>query len=130
MKSGEPAAGREKVALVVDDSSLLRRLVGRALVELGFHVIFAENGWEGCEIARQYRPDLVLMDVEMPVMNGIEAALCLRDDPATRRIPLIFLTALDEAEIAGRTRVTGCKAIMRKPLNKAQLGMLLKELAV
>lgn len=80
--------------LVVDDDDLLRE-VARVSLEMvgGWEVLTAGSGSEACEMALQERPDALLLDVMMPGMDGPSTVVALRDDPATRDIPVIFLTA-------------------------------------
>jgi two-component system, cell cycle response regulator len=86
--------------LTVDDSKLIRTLVGRALKPYDVRLLEAENGVEALEVARAERPDMILLDVAMPVMDGIRTLEALKDDPALKPIPVIMLTAE-----AGRERV-------------------------
>ncbi|MDM8540302.1 ATP-binding protein [Desulfococcaceae bacterium HSG9] len=84
----------EKAAvLVVDDRSLNRQLIKAVLESKQLKVYEAENGKKGVACARRYRPDVILMDIKMPIMDGYEALLEIRKDPAIKHIPLIALTA-------------------------------------
>lgn len=80
--------------LVVDDEKKIRELLDLRLSAEGFQVIQAVDGEEGVAQARKHSPDLILMDVMMPKMDGAEAANELRQDPATKDIPVIFLTSM------------------------------------
>ena len=84
----------KKKILVVDDEKKLRELLYMRLSSAGYEVIQARNGEEGVEQAKKHLPDLILMDVMMPRMDGGEAVKCLEEDPATKDIPVIFLTAI------------------------------------
>jgi CheY-like chemotaxis protein len=97
-----------KTVLTVDDSKVVRSMVARGLQGFGCRVIEAANGQEGVEAARRYRPDLVLLDTAMPVMDGRQALEELREDPATRDIPVIMLAHESDrdVELAG-LRVSG-----------------------
>lgn len=81
--------------LVAEDEKDIRDLVGFTLKLAGYEVIFAVNGAEAISLAKQDQPDLVLMDMRMPVMTGEEAADLLQNNPETVSIPIIFLTARD-----------------------------------
>lgn len=85
----------EKI-LIVDDEPLIRGALGDTLVECGFEVRFAANGRKALEQIRAERPDLVLMDVMMPVVNGYETCTAIR--ALDRELPVIFLSALDGEE--------------------------------
>ena len=84
---------RKKI-LVVDDEKKLRELLDMRLSSAGYEVIQARHGEEGVEQAKEHLPDLILMDVMMPRMDGGEAVKCLEEDPSTKDIPVIFLTAI------------------------------------
>jgi len=82
--------------LIVDDDPNFLEIFSAKLASVGFHVETAVNGKEGMEKAVQLQPDLVLMDVQMPVMNGIDAFIKIKDDPANGHIKVIFLTVLGD----------------------------------
>lgn len=79
--------------LVVDDNSMLRAVMQRRLARAGFEVLVAANGAEGVEIARAELPDLILMDMTMPVMDGRAATRALRAHPSTQHIPILAFSA-------------------------------------
>lgn len=81
--------------LIVDDDSAMRRLFGGQLIEKGFEVLYAKDGNEGRELARRMQPDLILLDSEMPVMDGSETAQRLKSEDLTKHIPIIFFTNED-----------------------------------
>jgi len=83
-----------KKILIVDDEKKLRELLDLRLSAEGFTVIQAADGEEGVAAARKHSPDLILMDVMMPKMDGGEAVKELQEDPATKDIPVIFLTSM------------------------------------
>ena len=80
--------------LIVDDEKKIRELIDLRLSAEGFKVIQAADGHEGMQQARKHSPDLILMDVMMPKMDGAEAVNELQQDPATKDIPVIFLTSM------------------------------------
>ena len=82
-----------KKVLTVDDSKVVRTLVARYLEGYGCEVLEATNGQEGVDLAAQHRPDLILLDLRMPVMDGRQALAALRANPATSAIPVVVLTA-------------------------------------
>lgn len=81
--------------LLVDDDEIMRRLFGSKLARAGFEVIYAEDGNQGREMARRFQPDLILMDIDMPVLDGIKTTGMLKREPQTSHIPIIFLTNSD-----------------------------------
>jgi two-component system alkaline phosphatase synthesis response regulator PhoP len=94
--------GMPKV-LVVDDEQDILELIRHSLAKEGFEVHVAANGAQAIEQARKVKPEIIIMDVMMPVMDGMEACRQLKDNPDTKNIPVIFLTARSEefAELAG-----------------------------
>lgn len=97
MSSTQPYEVNEKKIhiLIVDDDSMLRRLFGGRLVTLGYDIIYASDGNEGRETARRLKPDLVIMDQRMPVMDGIEASSRMKTETETKDIPIILFTNED-----------------------------------
>ena len=112
---------RKKI-LVVDDEKKIRELLQLRLSSAGYQVIEAQNGEEGVEQAKEHLPDLILMDVMMPKMDGPEAVRCLEEDPATENIPVIFLTAIITKEEEG-SQVYGVKdhRFIAKPFDAQEL---------
>ncbi len=86
-----------KKILVVDDHPLTRLMISQILVQqdASHEILEASNGREACETALEAKPDLILMDVMMPVMDGYEALASLKEDPETQAIPVLMLTSLD-----------------------------------
>lgn len=109
------AATRKPLVLVVDDKSVNVRLVAALLSQSGYEVIFALSGREGVRLAREQLPDLVLLDMRMPDMDGFEVLQMLRDTPATSTIAVIFLTADDARETRVRAFDEGVDDLLTKP---------------
>jgi DNA-binding response OmpR family regulator len=109
------------MVLVVDDNEDSLRIVESILRSAGFEVCVARDGKQGLEIAEASVPELIILDIMMPVMDGVEALHRLRDSPRTSRIPVILLTAKtqDEDVIAGYQ--TGADYYMTKPFTAKQL---------
>lgn len=106
-----------KKILIVEDNEKNRKLLKYALTKTGYETIEAENGEMGVHLAREVMPDLVLMDIQMPVMDGIAAIKMLKTEEATARIPVIALTAY--AMTGDRERIiseTGCEDCILKPV--------------
>ena len=85
-----------KLILIVDDEKSVRQVLGRRLTAWGYQVAEAENGKVAIEVALQQNPGLILLDIMMPVCDGIETSRLLKGDPRTKMIPIIFVTALME----------------------------------
>ena len=102
--------------LVIEDNAANMRLATFLLENEG-HVVLAANDAEaGLTIARDDKPDLVLMDIQLPGMDGLEATALLKGDAATRAIPVIALTALAMKGDEERIRAAGCDGYVAKPL--------------
>jgi len=111
-----------RTVLVIDDSDLIRAVAKLALGrQEGWEVICAESGAEGLDLAHRNQPDAVLLDVVMPGFDGPDTCKRLREDDATREIPVIFLTAQsDEAELA-RLAELDVAGVIAKPFEPAGL---------
>lgn len=109
------------VVLVVDDEDAITGLVTMILAREGYTVHAAGNGVDGVAMACQVRPDLILMDITMPDMDGYEATRHIKQDPVLGNIPVIFLSGRSAAEDGGRSFATGGLTFMRKPFTALQL---------
>ncbi len=109
-----------KTILLVDDAMTIRKLA-RAMLGTDFDYLEAENGAEANVVAKQRRPDLIVMDLNMPVKDGIEGLADLKRDPTTRTIPVIILTSETEPHKRERCVALGCADFLRKPLDRTQL---------
>jgi putative two-component system response regulator len=114
--------------LVVDDDRFSQRLLEDMLVPLGYEVSVAGNGQAALETARRTRPQLVLLDVVMPVMDGFEACRRLKADAATAHIPVVLVTSLDGRESKIRGLAVGASDFLAKPVDGAELGLRVKNL--
>jgi len=114
--------------LVVDDENSLRTLVAEILSSEGYEVIQASDGLEALEMARQYRPSLILSDIMMPHMSGLELITALRQHPSTASIPVILLSA---AYILppDQTNPKGVAAFLAKPFDIATLAALVEKVS-
>lgn len=86
----------QPLILIVDDEPDFREIFGTKLSSVGYRIETAENGEEGVKKAKAIKPDLILMDVKMPVLDGAGALLKLRDDPETKSLKVVFLTSLGD----------------------------------
>jgi CheY-like chemotaxis protein len=107
--------------LLVEDNEMNRDMLSRRLVRSGYEVVIAVQGEEGVELARTASPDLVLMDMSLPVLDGWEATRRLKGDPATREIPIIALTAHAMSGDREKARAAGCDDFDTKPVEFARL---------
>src|SRR6476659_3589022 len=101
----------------MDNRQILRDLLGNA----GYDLLEAENGVEALTMVAQRRPDLILMDIQLPVMDGYEATRRLKSDPATKSIPIIVVTSYALSGDETKAREAGCDAYVTKPYSPRQL---------
>ena len=107
--------------LLVEDNELNRDMLSRRLQRKGYAVTCALDGQEGVAAARRQSPDLILMDMSLPVLDGWQATRELKSDPATRAIPIVALTAHAMAEDEARAREAGCDDFDTKPIEFERL---------
>jgi CheY-like chemotaxis protein len=107
--------------LIVDDTNTLRSLVQIYLLAHGWEFAEAQNGAEGLEKARALRPDVIISDVKMPVMDGFELCAAIRSDPQLRGIPVVLLTMLGDDASRQRGHLVGASAFLTKPISPDKL---------
>ena len=107
--------------LIVEDNDLNRDMLSRRLVRRGFQVVVAADGAAGVEAAIRERPDLVLMDMSLPVVDGWQATRMIKADPATSAIPVMALTAHALKEDRERALEAGCADYHTKPVDFSRL---------
>lgn len=107
--------------LIVEDNELNQDMLSRRLRRKGFEVDLAETGSRGLEKAKSWMPDLILMDMSLPDLDGLEVTLVLKSDSATRHIPIIGLTAHAMASDRDRALQVGCSEFDTKPVDLPRL---------
>jgi CheY-like chemotaxis protein len=107
--------------LLVDDSATVLMMERMILAAEQFEVVTASNGLEAQEKARRELPDLILMDIVMPKVTGLEACKALRADPTTSHIPIILVTTRGEAQTVEQGYESGCNDYVTKPVNSSEL---------
>ena len=114
--------------LIVEDNEMNRDVLSRRLVRRGYNVLLATDGPQGIAMARKHRPDLILMDLGMPEVDGWECARILKADESTRGIPIIALTA--HAMVGDRQKAldAGCDEFDTKPIDFTGLLRKMKQL--
>ena len=112
----------KKKILVVDDDKSVLLLLEKRLTEEGYSVITAENGYDALALAKSKNPDLIILDLVMPGMEGSEVSAKLKEDPKTMNIPIIFLTALISKEQEERRKhVIANNIFVAKPFDADDL---------
>ena len=107
--------------LLVEDNEMNRDMLSRRLTRNGYDVVIAVNGQEGIEMAASEKPDLILMDMSLPVLDGWEATRKLKADPATASIPVIALTAHAMESDREKALAAGCDDFDTKPIELPRL---------
>jgi two-component system, cell cycle response regulator DivK len=114
--------------LVVEDNAANMKLAQLLLRNAGHGVLAASDAEAGLAMARDEQPDLILMDVQLPGMDGLAATALLKKDPLTCAIPIIALTAMAMKDDREKTRLAGCDAYISKPLRYNELYEAINEL--
>ncbi|MEW6658993.1 MAG: response regulator [Thermodesulfobacteriota bacterium] len=112
--------------LIVEDNEINRLLMKDVLAYHGYEIFEAANGADGLEKAKACRPDLILMDMQMPVMDGFAAVTLLKADPETRNIKVICITSFAMKGDRERILEAGCDDYVAKPINTRELPKLVK----
>ncbi len=107
--------------LLVEDNEMNRDMLSRRLTRRGYTVVIAEDGQQGVDMATSERPDLILMDMSLPVMDGWEATRRIKESGATNSIPVIALTAHAMSEDRDQALAAGCEDFDTKPVELDRL---------
>lgn len=107
--------------LLVEDNEMNRDMLSRRLVRNGFEIVMAVNGQEGLDLASSESPDLILLDMSLPIIDGWEAARRLKADAATAKIPVIALTAHAMVQDKEKALAAGCDDFDTKPVELPRL---------
>ena len=106
-----------KTVLIVEDNELNMKLFHDLLEAHGYHTVGTRNGIEALDLARKHRPDLILMDIQLPEVSGLEVTKWLKDDPELKAIPVVAVTAFAMKGDEERIREGGCEAYLSKPIS-------------
>jgi len=116
-----------KRILVVEDQEDNRRILRDLLGSAGFEMIEAEDGEAAVAAAAAHRPDLILMDIQLPIMDGYEATRRIKADPTLRNIPIIVVTSYALSGDEDKARAAGCDDYVSKPYSPRQLLAKIKQ---
>ena len=116
-----------KTCLVVDDSSVIRKVARRILERLEFEIAEAEDGEQALVQAAKHRPDLILMDIQLPLLDGYEVTRRIKADPALMAIPIIVVTSYALSGDEEKARAAGCDAYVAKPFSPRALLAKIRE---
>ena len=106
-----------KTVLIVEDNELNMKLFRDLLEAHGYQTSGTSNGYEALDLVRKMRPDLVLMDIQLPEVSGLEVTKWLKDDPHLKQIPVVAVTAFAMKGDEERIREGGCEAYLSKPIS-------------
>ena len=109
-----------KTVLVVEDNELNMKLFHDLLEASGYDTVETRNGLEAIDLARTHRPDLILMDIQLPEVSGLEVTKWIKEDDDLRSIPIIAVTAFAMKGDEERIRQGGCEAYLSKPISVAK----------
>jgi two-component system cell cycle response regulator DivK len=116
-----------KRILVIEDTEDNRQIVRDLLTSVGYEIIEAADGAEGVAMAQSDRPDLILMDIQLPQMDGYEAARRIRAVPDLAKVPIIAVTSYALSGDEAKTRAAGCDGYVAKPFSPRQLLAKIRE---
>ncbi|HEV7590219.1 MAG TPA: response regulator [Longimicrobium sp.] len=115
------ADGDAQTVLIVEDQIEMRAINAMYLHHHGYRVLATDNGIEGVEAARANHPDLILMDISIPGMDGIRATAALKHDPETESIPVLIITAHPYGSVGKRALDAGCDGYLTKPCDPRRI---------
>ena len=116
-----------KRVLVIEDTDDNRRIVRDLLTSAGYELVEAADGLSGVAMAASHAPDLILMDIQLPGIDGYEATRRLKSDPATQHIAVIAVTSYALSGDEAKARAAGCDAYIAKPFSPRQLLAMVRE---
>ncbi len=127
---GAPVNKTNRIAtvLVVEDTEDNRQMMRRLLELSGFQVVEALNGIEAVEKAREVRPEIILMDLSLPFVDGLAATRQIRSMPEMSTVPIVAVSAHDTSDFHGMALEAGCNAYVTKPIDYPQLEALVNQL--
>lgn len=112
---------KDLTIMVVEDYDDTRVLLRQSLEILGYSVVEARNGQEAVDVADRERPDLILMDLDLPILDGIAATQCIRQKPELEGVPIVAVTAYPMSYSHVKAFAKGCDEYMRKPIDMTEL---------
>ena len=123
-----PAGRPPARVLIVDDETHNRALLEIMLSSEGYELLTAASGEEALTVVEEHRPDLILLDIMMPEMNGFQFTTMLKANPVTRDIPIIILSALDDGGAIERGLQVGAQDFLTKPIHHVELRARVRKL--
>ncbi len=127
-ENSKPGMDKKTTIAIIDDDPTIVKVVRIILQTNGFEVLEAFNGTEGLELVKRELPDMVLLDIMMPDLNGFEVLRLLKEDEKTKEIPVVFLTAKTGADYVSKGLDLGASDYIIKPFSPASLIAKINEL--
>ncbi|MBA2706075.1 MAG: response regulator [Blastocatellia bacterium] len=121
---------QHKTVLIVEDSEDARYFMRLELEQLGYRIVEADNGEKAVEVAERERPDIILMDLSLPIMDGIAATSKIRASDGFKTVPVIAVTAHQETDFRADAKAAGFNAYVTKPIDMPWLSELIEGLLV
>ncbi len=117
--NGKPAKvnGSAKTVMVVEDNDLNMKLFHDLLEAHGYNILQTKDGMEALKLAREHRPDLILMDIQLPEVSGLEVTKWIKEDDSLKSIPVVAVTAFAMKGDEEKIREGGCEAYIAKPIS-------------
>src|SRR5438045_7480094 len=119
-RGGRKDGGMSQTVLIEEDNRLNMKLFHDLLEAHGYRTIGTRNGIEALDLARKHQPDLILMDIQLPEVSGLEVTKWLKEDPELNSIPVVAVTAFAMKGDEERIREGGCEAYLSKPISVAK----------
>ncbi len=114
---GKPANGSAKTVMVVEDNDLNMKLFHDLLEAHGYNILQTKDGMEALRMAREHHPDLILMDIQLPEVSGLEVTKWIKEDETLKSIPVVAVTAFAMKGDEEKIREGGCEAYIAKPIS-------------
>ncbi len=129
-KRCEPTDSHTRVAtvLLVEDTEDNRQMMRRLLELSGYRVVEATNGKEAVDAASRVRPQIILMDLSLPLVDGLAATRCIRVLPGLDKVPIVAVSAHDSADFHSEALAAGCDAYITKPIDYSELEDVVRRL--
>ncbi len=127
-EAASAAAAGPPLVMVVDDSLTVRKITSRLLTREGFEIITAKDGLDALQVIGENVPDVILLDIEMPRMDGFEFAKTIRSDAKLAHIPIIMITSRTAEKHRSRAKQLGIEVSLGKPCQEEELLRHLREL--
>ena len=111
----------QKVILYIEDEEILRKLVRHSFMDRNYQIVEAEDGSQGVEMAERLKPDIILMDLQLPKISGYDAMIAIKKNPELKDIPIIALSGYSQSGEEEKAREAGCHHFITKPFDTLAL---------